>query len=57
MLIIPDGIVKENKIYGKYLDKAVLAQVVSPLKHYLQNKYLQNIVKFHKQLSKSSQLP
>lgn len=43
VLIIPDGIVKENKIYG--LKAAVLTQVVSTLNHYLQNKYLQNIVK------------
>ena len=46
MLIIPNGIVKENKIYGKRLDKAVLALVVASLNHYLQNKYLQNTVNF-----------
>lgn len=45
MLVIPDGIVKQNEIHGNRLCKAVLVQVVSSLKHYLQNKYLQSTVK------------
>ena len=45
VLIIPDGIVKENRICGERLREAVLTQVVSSLKHYLQNKYLRDIVK------------
>ena len=47
MLIVPDGIVKEKTIYGKRLDEAVLALLLSSRKHYLQNKYLKNVVKFH----------
>lgn len=47
MLIIPDGIVKENKIYGERLRKAVVVLVVSSLKQDLQNQYLHSVVKFH----------
>lgn len=47
MLIIPNGIVKENKIYVERLREAVVVVVVSSLKQYLQNNYLQSAIKFY----------